>query len=159
MTRLETYNKFDVFVELLDFKDRPGNGFVVANSDGTYTIFLNTRITFEMQQKTVEHELKHIERNDLWQENPDAQKIEAETHQIEQIIIEQHEEAMKQLEEEPQLVKYEIEVQEKLLDAIAEVGRREIERERHASFSRYMWDNHRDEYFTMLENYKLYNGI
>lgn len=157
MTRLEEYLKADVFIEMLDFREQKGNAFVSMNTDGSFTIFINTRISFEMQRQAVEHELKHIDRADF--EKHDVQTIEQEARQIEQIVNEQREEVTKQLEEEPRIVQYEIEVREKLIEAMAAEGRRKIEYDGHASFGQYMWDYHRDEYLRMLEDHKLYDGI
>ena len=65
MTRLEEYLKADVFIEMLDFKGTKGNAFVSLNADGSYTIFINTRISYEMQQDALQHELKHIGNDDF----------------------------------------------------------------------------------------------
>lgn len=150
MTRLDYY-KADVFVEIIDFGDVKGSEMVTPNSDGSYTIFVNARKSFEAQQEALQHALLHISKDDF--EKDDVQQIEAEAHNIsvEKIIIEQREEATKQLVEEPKFVKHEIEVREKLIKAIAEEGRKQIEYERHASFRQYMWNYHQEEYLRMRE--------
>lgn len=40
-------------------------GFVRENEDGTYTIVLNSRLSYEQNLKTYEHELSHITNNDF----------------------------------------------------------------------------------------------
>ena len=163
MTRLNYY-KADVFVELIDFKDAKGNEMLTQNADGSYTIFLNTRKSFETQQEAVRHALRHIENNDF--EKHDIQQIEAEAHQIvkpvseiEKIIEEQREAVTEQLNHEPRYVKYEIEVRERLIKAQQENDRRRFELERKASFNQWMWENRQDEFLAMLEAQKLYGGI
>lgn len=39
-------------------------GYTVANPDLSYTIVLNSRLSFEQQHKTAEHERYHIENGD-----------------------------------------------------------------------------------------------
>lgn len=40
-------------------------GFVKENEDGTYTIVLNSRLSYEQNLKTYKHELSHITNNDF----------------------------------------------------------------------------------------------
>lgn len=40
-------------------------GFVKENEDGTYTIVLNSRLSYEQNLKTYKHELSHIANNDF----------------------------------------------------------------------------------------------
>jgi len=40
-------------------------GLSKANSDGTYTIILNSRLTYEQLQQTYLHEMEHIKRDDF----------------------------------------------------------------------------------------------
>lgn len=46
------------------------------NADGSYTIFLNSALTFKSQQKAYLHELAHIQRSDLESEE-EADALEA----------------------------------------------------------------------------------
>lgn len=48
------------------------------NHDGTYTIFLNSRDSLEMNRYWFDHELDHIERGD-WEKH-NVQEIETEAH-------------------------------------------------------------------------------
>ena len=163
MTRLDYY-KADVFVEIIDFGDVKGSEMVTPNSDGSYTILINSRISFEAQQKAVLHAIGHIERNDFEKDN--VQQIEAIAHQatsdvseIEKIIEDQRQDVTEELYKEPRYVQYEIEVRKKLLKAQQEEERRKFELERKSSFGQFMWDNYQDEWFVMLENAKLFGGI
>lgn len=68
----------DVNVVLLDFKTSKGNEMVSVNEDGTYTILINSRLSYDGQLKAYEHAMKHIQENDF--EKDDVQKIEYEAH-------------------------------------------------------------------------------
>ena len=54
----------NIIVRLLDLPHTI-KGFCSPSPDGTYNIYVNARHTREMQDKTVEHELKHIEECDF----------------------------------------------------------------------------------------------
>lgn len=47
-------------------KDLPSgvHGFTLLDTEGDYTVFLNSRQTREMNMKTYKHEIQHIEEND-----------------------------------------------------------------------------------------------
>lgn len=47
--------------------DLPGKtkALTIPNADGTYTIIINSRLSFEQQQKSFLHELNHIYQNDF----------------------------------------------------------------------------------------------
>jgi|LFRM01.1.fsa_nt_gb hypothetical protein len=49
-------------------------GLTHKNSDGTYTIILNSRLSYEQNLKTYMHELKHIKNNDF--DKPDIEDVE-----------------------------------------------------------------------------------
>lgn len=51
---------------------------VTKNADGSYTIFLNARYTYEHHVANIMHALKHIENHD-WEQD-DVQRIESEAH-------------------------------------------------------------------------------
>lgn len=56
----------DYFVRLIDFPVGAGcNGMVMANDDGTYSIYLNARASDEQKKKAYLHETAHILRGDL----------------------------------------------------------------------------------------------
>lgn len=75
----------DVNVSVIDFKGIPGNELVTENEDGSYTILINARLSYERQLQAYEHAMKHINSNDF--EKEDIQKIEAIAHSQEQPII------------------------------------------------------------------------
>ncbi len=45
-------------------------GFVSPNEDGTFSVFLNARATREKNRASMRHELRHLERDDLYGEKP-----------------------------------------------------------------------------------------
>ena len=51
---------------------------VTKNADGSYTIFLNTRYTYEHHVANIMHALRHIQSHD-W-ERDSVQEIESEAH-------------------------------------------------------------------------------
>ena len=52
----------DVFVHLLPL---PVHGATTKNEDGTYSVFLNANDSMERRMKAYQHEMNHIENNDL----------------------------------------------------------------------------------------------
>lgn len=60
----QNINGHDVNVILLeDALGVPGS--VWSNEDGSYTIFIDSKLCVEKQQKVFKHELEHILRNDF----------------------------------------------------------------------------------------------
>lgn len=53
---------------------------IVKNSDDSYTIFINSRLTYERQLEAYYHALQHIRENDF--EKDTADKIEFNTHNV-----------------------------------------------------------------------------
>lgn len=72
---MDTQN--DIFVYVLDLPESI-RGRVVENEDSTYTIFINAKLSYEMQIHVYQHELKHIKNGDF--EKTDVQQIEAIAH-------------------------------------------------------------------------------
>lgn len=70
----------EVFVYLLDMPHGIW-GHCNPNPDGSYTIFINAKLSVEMQRKVYLHELKHIKNNDFEKYNVD--KIEYYAHKEE----------------------------------------------------------------------------
>ena len=56
-------------------------GFSKSNSDMTYTIVLNARLTRKQQEETYHHELEHIRKDDFHSYD-NADNIECERHII-----------------------------------------------------------------------------
>ena len=67
----------DIFVRYLDM-DVNVSEHVIQNADGSYTIFLNSRLSWERLQEAYEHAVSHIRNCDF--EKTDAQKIEYDAH-------------------------------------------------------------------------------
>ena len=61
----------DFFVRLVPFPAgvKP-HGMVMPNDDGTFSIYLDARVTHERQKVSCDHEIKHIENGDFWNEKP-----------------------------------------------------------------------------------------
>lgn len=55
---------------------------VTKNTDGSYTIFLNARLSYENQLRSYEHALKHIKNEDFEQEFGNVQAIETVAHEL-----------------------------------------------------------------------------
>ena len=69
----------DVNVVLEDFPTKTAET-VTENADGTYTIFINSRLSYERQLVAYEHAMKHIEKDDF--SKYDVQKIESNVRGI-----------------------------------------------------------------------------
>lgn len=70
----------DVNVVVMDFKTSKGKEMVVPNEDGSYTILINSRLTYASQLKAYEHAMRHINNNDF--EKTDVQPIEYSAHEL-----------------------------------------------------------------------------
>ena len=70
----------DVNVILLDFKDTKPSEMVTENEDGSYTIFVNARLSQDGRMRAYQHAMKHIQGNDF--QKDDIQQIEASAHDI-----------------------------------------------------------------------------
>lgn len=93
----------DVNVVVIDFKSYKGKEMVSANEDGSYTILINARLSYDGQLNAYEHAMRHIE-NDDFQEN-DVQAIEYKAHQkymekVEPIPAQKYLEKIKELQRE-----------------------------------------------------------
>ena len=55
-------------------------GQTIKNEDGSYSVFLNARMSSIQIEKTYQHELKHIENGDF--EKEQVQRIEVYAHKI-----------------------------------------------------------------------------
>jgi hypothetical protein len=69
----------DVFVYILDM-DPLIREQVVANNDGTYSVFINDYLSQEQRLKAYNHALRHIKNGDF-DRNRDVDNIEYEAHQ------------------------------------------------------------------------------
>lgn len=57
------------------------HSYVKLNADDTYTIIINERLCYEMQEEAKEHEIKHIVNGD-YEKKPDVGMIEIIAHAI-----------------------------------------------------------------------------
>jgi len=67
----------DVNVIIMDLP-LPSKETVVPNEDGSYTIFINAKLSDEQRLKSYEHAIKHIKENDF--SKTDVQTIEYSAH-------------------------------------------------------------------------------
>lgn len=68
-------------VQLIDFKNSiPATS--CQNEDGSYSVFLNSRLTKERQTDAYFHELDHIMRLDFEKKHEDVDYIEKYAHQL-----------------------------------------------------------------------------
>ena len=57
----------DYFVRVIDFpKGINRAGFVLLNSDGTYSVYLNARASAYAQKKAMRHEYRHMADDDMY---------------------------------------------------------------------------------------------
>ena len=68
----------DYQVQFVSFPDTKTKEAVTENSDGSYTIFIETSLSREAQKKAFKHAMRHISGNDL--EKTDVDKIEFDAH-------------------------------------------------------------------------------
>ena len=71
----------NISVHIIDFKSAGIDEQVILNQDGSYTILIDARASYEAQAAAYEHAMSHI-RNGDFQKN-DVQQIEAAAHGIE----------------------------------------------------------------------------
>ena len=65
-------------------------GITVPAPDGTYNIYINQNLVFEMQKQVYIHELKHIKNNDFQSDKPVAQ-IESKISKWSNKEVDKHE--------------------------------------------------------------------
>jgi len=93
MTRLDDHAE-DIFVEVIDFgKDVRAAEMVVKNEDGSFTVFLNARVSHDKQMEALEHGVRHVTNDDF--SKTDVQQIEADAHSLVQ-RRQQHESSQEQ---------------------------------------------------------------
>lgn len=66
----------DINTKIIDMDVLVGEQ-ITANSDGSYTIFLNARLSYERQLEAYAHALRHIQENDFEKENADQIEVDA----------------------------------------------------------------------------------
>ena len=56
----------DYCIFVVDFPDSTIGGAVIPNDDGTFSVYINSRRSFEAQVASLYHELAHISGNDFY---------------------------------------------------------------------------------------------
>lgn len=112
----------DVNVVVIDFKTSKGNEMISVNEDGSYTILINARLSYEGQLKAYEHAMEHIRNNDFEKDN--VQKIEYDAHTQHGHVIpvpaQAYLERIKRLQKERKRLEREIEKDQKRVQFIME---------------------------------------
>ena len=67
----------DIYVYIVDLKSSVPE-IVTQNPDGSYTVILNARYSYERQMESYRHACRHIERCDF--ERMEVQEIEKDCH-------------------------------------------------------------------------------
>lgn len=70
----------DVNVVVMDISNTKTRELVMENEDGTYTIFINARLSYESQLEAYKHAMKHINEEDF--QKSDVQNIELNAHDL-----------------------------------------------------------------------------
>ena len=55
----------DYYVRVVDFPSAKLGGVVTPNDDGTYSVYINSRLDSAHQRRAYEHEVRHIINEDL----------------------------------------------------------------------------------------------
>lgn len=63
---MKYYRDVDYFLYFMDFPHMGVPGVIVANSDGTSNIYINTLYCRKTQDRTIKHELRHLVKNHLF---------------------------------------------------------------------------------------------
>ena len=67
----------DYFVRVVDFPVCSCGGLVTPNEDGTFSVYINSRLSHEQNKKSMRHELRHMEHDDFYRTAP-IEQIERE---------------------------------------------------------------------------------
>ena len=73
-------DEIDSIVKLIDFPNKKIKEAVTTNEDGSFTIFIESSLTKEQQQKSSIHAIEHITGEDF--NKDDVERIERQAHQI-----------------------------------------------------------------------------
>lgn len=75
----------DVFVRVVDLPYRI-DGTTVLDDNGDYNVYINARVSYEMQRISLKHELSHISKNHFYDSKPlDADELEANMGETESV--------------------------------------------------------------------------
>ena len=67
----------DYFVYVVDFPDCRAGGLVTPNDDGTFSVYLNARLSREKNSASAAHERRHIARDDFYRD-ASVEEVEGE---------------------------------------------------------------------------------
>lgn len=59
----------DVFVRLRDMPVKI-NGMTILDAEGNYNVYINSRLSCDDQRKAYQHEMRHIRRDDFYNDLP-----------------------------------------------------------------------------------------
>lgn len=60
----------DYFVRVVDFPICSCGGSVTPNDDGTYSVYINARLSRQQNMDSMAHERSHMDHGDFWRDNP-----------------------------------------------------------------------------------------
>lgn len=63
----------DYFVRVIPFPNYAVKGAVMPNDDGTFSIYINSKLSPAERRRTIRHELAHIRRNHFYRQISKAQ--------------------------------------------------------------------------------------
>lgn len=115
----------DINVQVLDM-DTMVSEQLVKNSDNSYTIFINARLSREAQLKAYRHALNHIKNEDF--EKSDVQEIEFQAHGLEaskelvSVSTSKSEKQLRQLRRERKKLQRAIKAKEREIDFIIDLN-------------------------------------
>lgn len=72
-------NESEIQVYIIDMPCTT-NEYITLNEDGSYSLFLNARASYEMHRASYQHALRHIQGGDFYK-NTTVQEIEKEAHE------------------------------------------------------------------------------
>ena len=75
---MKYYRDSDYFLYFENMPVARWLGYIKANSDGTVSIYINSRANVDRQQRALKHELRHLAFNHLWDEDRPITDIEDE---------------------------------------------------------------------------------
>lgn len=68
---MELIEGCDFFVRIVDFpRGVQPHGMVMPNDDGTFSVFLDARVSRERQKQLCDHEFEHIKNDDFYNDKP-----------------------------------------------------------------------------------------
>lgn len=56
----------DFFVRVIDFPTCTCGGMVMPNDDGTFSVYINAKVSADQQRRAYRHEVNHIENDDFY---------------------------------------------------------------------------------------------